>query len=430
MTGPCAACRRVDDVAPYRDDAGPLLCWACGVSRADAAAQSGPPAETVDGPSGRALAFVSAVDLGAVTPSEPEWVWEGYAARGAVTLQAGKPKSGKSTIACALTDAVSAGAGAFLGRRVTEGAVVYVSEEGAGTLVHKLPASDRVRVLTRDAAWPKPTWPTLIAAAVAEAKHVGAVLLVIDALSFWAGFAEGQEKDAGSAQAVMNALAAATAAGLAVLVVHHQRKAGGEDGDAVRGSGAIFGAADVLLEVERAGEDAPPTQRRLVSTGRWPQAAPVLLADRDPASGAWRVIGEAAGRFEAAGLGARERILQGLPEGGDGTTEGELAQVLGLDPRKIGKPLRELVDDGLIDRSGGGRRGDPYRYTRAADDSPPDSPPGEGRNAPMDSPPPCRGGASNRESPRSPGGETGSNGAKQYSDDELQALIDAQRAAW
>ena len=166
--------------------------------------------------------------------------------------------------------------------------MVYVSEEGAGTLRHKIPATDRLRVLTRDAAWPKPTWPELVTGSVAEALRVDAVMLVIDALSFWASIREGQGRDAGAMQAVMDALGEATRAGLVVLLVHHQRKGGGDDGEAVRDSSAIVGAVDVLIEIERIGEDAAPGHRRLVATGRWPQIPPVLVVDRDAAPrGGW-----------------------------------------------------------------------------------------------------------------------------------------------
>jgi hypothetical protein len=76
-------------------------------------------------------------------------------------------------------------------------------------------------------------------------------------------------------QSTIGALGAATGAGLAVLLVHHQRKGGGQDGDAVRGSGAIFAAVDMLIEVERpTGDGTPATHRQLVATGRW-QNAPV-----------------------------------------------------------------------------------------------------------------------------------------------------------
>ena len=309
------------------------------------------------------LRFAWASELRDATPEEPPWVVTGYLARGAVTMVAGKPKAGKSTWAWAVADAVAVEAASFLGRQVAGGPVVFVTEEGAGTLRHKLPGA-AVRVLTRDAAWPKPRWSELVRAAVAEARRIGAALLVIDALSFWAGFGENQEKDAGAAQAVMDTLQAATGTGLAVLLVHHQRKAGGEDGDAARGSGAIFGAVDALLERARAGDKAPPGQRRLVATGRWPSMAQVMVIDRDPA-GAWRVIGEAADRRETDALGMRERILRALPADEPGSTEAELVQTVGVHKKKVSGPLRELVEDGLAAKAGEGKPYRPFRYTRA-----------------------------------------------------------------
>jgi hypothetical protein len=105
---------------------------------------------------GRALAFVTAAELRRATPVEPPWVWRHYIAAGTLTVLAGKPKTGKSTLAFAfafaLVEALAAGADTFLGCQLAGGPVVYVSEEGAASLRHKLPDSDRVHVLTREAA--------------------------------------------------------------------------------------------------------------------------------------------------------------------------------------------------------------------------------------------------------------------------------------
>jgi hypothetical protein len=278
------------------------------------------------------LPFVWASELRDATPEEPDWVLDGYLAVGAVTLAAGKPKVGKSTLAWALAEAAASGAGSFLGRRVRGGPVVYLTEESAGTLRHKLPKSRNagMRVLTRDAAWPKPSWVDLIEGAVAEAGRVGAVLLVIDALSFWASISEGQARDAGAMQRVMDALVSATSSRLAVLLVHHQRKGGGEEGEAVRDSSAIVGAVDVLVEYERV-EDAPHTHRRLVGVGRWAQTPPVLVVEHDPRTVSWRVLGEADGRGDAAGVGWRDRLLHALPEEEPGVTYEDIAGLLDAD---------------------------------------------------------------------------------------------------
>src|SRR4051794_23165038 len=65
-----------------------------------------------------APAFISFSELRASAPSEPSWLLDGYLARGAITLLAGKPKAGKSTFASALVEAIDSSAPWFLGRRL------------------------------------------------------------------------------------------------------------------------------------------------------------------------------------------------------------------------------------------------------------------------------------------------------------------------
>ena len=340
-------------------------------------------------PEPEGLRFTPWTELRATAPPEPPWVLEGYIAQRALTVLAGKPKvAGKSTLACAIAEAVDANAATFLGRDVAGGPVVYLSEEGPASLAPKLSESGKSTALTREDAWPKPSWSQLIEAAVTEAQRIGAVLLIIDALAFWAAFAEGEEKDAGAAQAAMDALGAATAAGLAVLLVHHQRKAGGEDGDAVRGSGAIFGAVDILVELERLGEDSPAGHRRLVAIGRWPTTPAVLVIDRDAATGGWRVVGQAESRSESTTLGHRERILAALPDRAPGATEAELADLLHVDVRKVSGPLRDLLAKDHIAKTGGGVKGDPYRYWTPPKTPPKNSPAAGGESVPSFSPSP------------------------------------------
>jgi hypothetical protein len=308
------------------------------------------------------IPFIGAAELRTATPPDPEWVWSGYVARGGITLAAGKPKAGKSTLVCALVEAMAAGATEFLGRAITPGPVVYVSEEGGSTLAPKLPANDDVRVLTRDAVWPRPPWAQVVEAATAEAKRVGAGLLVVDAFAFWAAFAEGSENDAGTTQAAVAALGPATSAGLAVVLVHHQRKSGGEGGDAVRGSGAIFGAVDALLEVERPDEKSPPGHRRLIAVGRWPNMPAVLLVERDHGTGAWRTLGTAADRTEAAMVGVCERVLDALPDEPPGLSRGELEELTGMAWKQAEVGIKSLLADRRVTRYGEGKSGHPYRY--------------------------------------------------------------------
>src|SRR5437773_2730901 len=74
-----------------------------------------------------------------------------------------------------------------------------------------------------------------------------------------------------------------------VLVPLHQRKGGGEDGEGVRGSGAIAGTADIVLELERVQQ---PRERALLALSRYPSTPGSLIIEHDPATGAWKAIGE------------------------------------------------------------------------------------------------------------------------------------------
>ena len=310
-----------------------------------------------------AARFTTAVDLKARAPERVPWVWEGYLARGAVTLLAGKPKAGKTTITADLIEAIASGV-SFLGRPVTGGSVVLVCEESSTTLADKLVARRNVHVLARDDCWPKPSWPILVAAASLRAEQVEAVLVVVDSLSFWAALGADREKDAGATQTAIEPLQEA-ARDRAVLLAHHQRKGGGGEGEAIRGSSAIAGAVDVIVEFERpVGEGIPETQRQLVAVGRFTTTPPLLLVDRDRITGGWRVVGEGDARGDAERLGFRERILDALPVSPPGITQEDIAETLAADRRKWTKDLDRIVEGGLATVSGKGVKGDPKRYLR------------------------------------------------------------------
>lgn len=337
------------------------LCWGCWAEE-KGGSRSTAPSETEQAE--QRLLFLTPRELRQHSPPEPEWVWSGYVARGGVTLLAGLPKVGKSTLACALVEAVRSGAPQFLGRRVVGSPVVVLTEESAFTLLDKLPASDEVRVLVRENAYPLPAWPELVAAAVDECKRIRAHLLVVDSLAFWAQFGAEAENDAGSAARAFAPLHEAAGAGLAVLLPVHQRKSGGEGGTAIRGSGAIAASADMLLELERV--EGSPRHRQLLSIGRWP-SPPLLLIDYDPREGSWRVVGEGEGREDAAGLSWRERILSALPGAEPGATYADLELTVGTQKNKFLVALNALVAEGLVSAVGQGRKGDPRRFWRTPD---------------------------------------------------------------
>jgi hypothetical protein len=311
------------------------------------------------------LPFVSAAELKASTPLEPFWVVDGLVAEENITLLAGRPKAGKSTLAFDLSAAVANQEPGFIGKPVNGGAVVYVSEEGSATLAHKLPDCHGLRILTRESVWPKPEWPTLVEAAVAEAKRVHAKLLVIDTLAYWAQLPAEREKDAGAALAIMESAVYAAREGLAVLLPTHTRKGGGEDGEGIRGSSAFAGSADIILEMERL-PDAPRC-RAILALSRYPQTPGTLVIELDD-NRVWRVVSEDADRNDARTIATRQRadndrqaILDAL-EAADELTRAELEETVGTPARQWHSILDELIKAGDVRRSGAGKKGDPYRF--------------------------------------------------------------------
>src|SRR5207302_167858 len=61
------------------------------------------------------------------------------------------------------------------------------------------------------------------------------------------------------------------AAGVAVLVLHHPRKKASEEGSSARGSGALLGFVDIILELHRVGQlQSDERRRRLFGVSRHP----------------------------------------------------------------------------------------------------------------------------------------------------------------
>ena len=189
---------------------------------------------------------------------------------------------------------------------------------------------------------------------------------MIDTFSFWAGLRGDAEKDSGHVQPLIDALAEITRRGCSVALRHHTRKGGGEDGEAIRGSNAIAGAVDAYAEIERI-RDAPPTQRQIVVTSRWP-APPVLIYDWCRDQGL-RHLADAADREIASALAWPDRLLEAIA--GDELNLDDLEDRLGADRRKWAKTLANLIHAGRIERLGGGRRGDPFRHRIPSRDSVP-----------------------------------------------------------
>jgi hypothetical protein len=302
--------------------------------------------------------FRTAADL--VEESNPaEFVVKPYVLAGSVTELVAKIKAGKTTYAL----------GEIVRQALDKGPVVYLTEQPpasfrvalkrAGLLGHK-----DLHVLSFNAVIGL-DWPGIASTAVQKCREVKAVLLVVDTLSHFAGLTEESENAAGAALTAMKPLQAAAAEGIAILTIRHERKSGGELGDAGRGSSAFGGAADTLMALRRLEGRGRPTIRKIDCISRF---------EGLPAEAVYEYLD---GRYEYLGseteISDREAeavIFGNAPESED--------QAKSLDDLLKGSEVarttaqrvaKRLVREGRLTELGKGKKGNPFRYFLPEKDS-------------------------------------------------------------
>lgn len=147
--------------------------------------------------------------------------------------------------------------------------------------------------------------------------------------------------------------------GSTVLVVHHDRKAGGDDFvDAVSGTHGLAGSADFVIVLDRKRQESAGV---LKVTGRDVMEAEYAVSLSD--HGRWTLVGEslveAAAQAVAvkatAGVGdALAEIIRYVTSHPQGTRPKELAEALDIDPDQARVYLSRAANAGRIDKLGRG----------------------------------------------------------------------------
>lgn len=300
-------------------------------------------------------------------PAPPNWLWHGYLRRGAVTLLTSRWKTGKTTLAVGLLRALGPGV-PFLGRPTTPARVWVLAEEDED-LWHDRdaahPIGEHVEVLP-DPFAARPThaeWSDLIDDA-ADARTAGELdLFVIDPL---AHFLPGHCESNGPALLdALRPLRRLTAAGAAVLLLHHPRKKPAEEGESARGSGALLGFVDVVMEQNWYGRlRTDEHRRRLFARSRRPETPQRLAYEMDPTTAEFRTVLDPGDRQFAENWAAVEGVLKGR---GAPMTCGEVAAGWADEaPAPCGKTLYLWLHAAhakkWLVRTGRGTKSNPYRF--------------------------------------------------------------------
>jgi len=192
-------------------------------------------------------------------------------------------KVGKSTFIYALSIAVARGT-SFLRYPTAQGAVLIVALEEHPRDVRRrleqfgMRADDPIYVATG----PLINAPETIEAMESFIAETGIVLVIVDTLTqFWA--VADENSNAEVIREVSPILELARRTNATIVLVHHERKSGGDDGRGIRGGSALFGLVDqaLLLDRRHGGDESHRVLRTLGRYFETPREVVVALEDHE-----------------------------------------------------------------------------------------------------------------------------------------------------
>ncbi len=311
------------------------------------------------------LRFRTAREIAEATPVRPNWIAEPWFVAGGVTEISGKIKSGgKTTFTMHACEAILNGKD-FLGKPTSRTGIVYLTEQADSSLREAL---RRAGLLDRDDFAVLSyydarhlAWVDIVAAAVEHARMMSARMIVVDTLPQWAGIRGEGENSSGEALRAMEPLqAAAGLEGIAVVVVRHDRKSGGEVGDSARGSSAFGGAVDIVIQIQRNEGNSRPTIRVINALSRYDETPDQLVIELT--EDGYISHGD---KSAVATEEARIAIIKAAPSTEEAAkTVDDLATAGDVKRTTAHDTVKYLFERGQLCRIGTGYRGSPFRYWR------------------------------------------------------------------
>lgn len=277
------------------------------------------------------------------------WAVDGVLAEG-VNLLAGAPKFGKSWMALGLAVAVASGGYAFGRVHVEAGDVLYLALEDTGRrlqdrlgkLLGDTPAPHRLTLATSWAGTEVvDTWLT---------NNPGARLVVVDVLNkVRPPQLRGESSYRDDYRALEPFGELSRRHRVCVLVLHHTRKALGEDFvDEVSGTHGLAGSADAVLVARRSRNTGAAI---LKVTGRDVEEHEIPL-EFDPLTGNWTRLDGPAVLHDVAET--RRAILEALDDARQQMTPTQVAEVTGIGVELVKKTLQRMAKDSQVAPAGSG----------------------------------------------------------------------------
>jgi KaiC/GvpD/RAD55 family RecA-like ATPase len=282
------------------------------------------------------------------------YLLQGYLVKGTLNLLIAYMKTGKSTLVYRLIVSIAQGLD-FLERKTERGGVLILAvEEHARDVQRRLSRfgmkeDDPVYVHIGTVQEQAETIKT-VKDFIVEKKIV---LVVVDSLSrFWNVMDENNNMEVIREVSPLLELARETDA--AVLLVHHERKSGGDDGRSIRGGSALFGLVDQAIFLERRPGEAS-NKRTLKTLGRYEDSPPELIIEL--VGDDYNVLGTPEEFGESQAMEKVKAVLTVEPM--DVKT---IAKEADTTEKLTRKALEMFRERGEIERSGAGKKNDTFLY--------------------------------------------------------------------
>jgi AAA domain len=271
-----------------------------------------------------------------------KFVIDGLVTRGTLALLAGRPKSGKSWLLLQLAAAIDAGA-SFLGKATSKSRVLYMPlEDGERRIYERIHVRKWRPAMTHFAFNLMP----LTGDGLMQIEHaIGDFdVLVIDTLRAACG-PDADENDNSAMGGIVQSLAdLAHRHDKTIFITHHTRKGDAEDAfDLIRGAGAIRGAYDLGMIIQRKQKEAEAILR-------------VESRDIEVEDMTIRFDGAAGWSYEGNGeriddIRAGRAVITALKQMGDGQTSEAIASHLGISKQAAYKQLKSALEENVITRT-------------------------------------------------------------------------------
>lgn len=284
---------------------------------------------------------------------EPRYAVPGLIAEG-LNLLAGAPKLGKSWLALNIAAAVAHGGLALDTISVEQGDALYLALEDPPRRLQRRLQLVLGPDVAPDGLYFETAWPVLLEGGCDQLDewldaHRRCRLVVVDVFAKVRGVPQAQVNRYEADYAAMATLKAlADKHGVAILVVHHTRKATADDYvDAVSGTHGLAGAADAVLVLNRSRGSA---DAKLQITGRDVEEAEHAM-EFDPANGSWKLLEGPAQEYE---LGTtRRRVLVYVREHGPASPKA-VADALGIEHDAARQACSRMAREGQLNTDGTG----------------------------------------------------------------------------